>query len=310
MTLGNYDLLSSKKIVSFNKLVDEYFSIKKNNLSNATINRYNDYLRQFNFFFSKYFQYTLKDITLIKASYIAESIEYLTNKGTDEGRVWSATTANSYRGLLASIFKYAVKKSYIKNNPASEIPDKNVEKRIDAEFYSDEEIEKIINSSEEKWRLFYSFILKTGLRLGEMLNLKWENVVLNSNSSKIFIKSSDTWSTKTKKGRVIPLNNSAQEIMKKQKEISQKEFVFTDSNGSQIKENKPLYELKKTLKKLGINGNIHKFRHTFATKYISSGAGSLYDLKELMGHKSIETTQIYAHLAEEYLRETLVKMDG
>ncbi len=69
---------------------------------------------------------------------------------------------------------------------------------------------------------FYSFILKTGLRLGEMLNLRWENVVLDSKNSKIFIKSSNIWSTKTK-GRFIPLNNSALEIMNKQKEKSQNE---------------------------------------------------------------------------------------
>ena len=98
--------------------------------------------------------------------------------------------------------------------------------------------------------------------------------------------------------------------MDKQKEKFHKEYVFYGSDGGQIEKKKPLRELKKILKKLKIEGDVHKFRHTFATEYILSKSGTLYDLKELLGHKSIETTQIYAHLADEYLRETLMKMDS
>ena len=79
---------SQKKIISFTKLVDEYFSIKANNLSDASVTRYKEYLKQFNYFFSKYFQTAFKDITLIKDSHIAESIDFLTSRGTSEGRIW------------------------------------------------------------------------------------------------------------------------------------------------------------------------------------------------------------------------------
>jgi len=53
---GIHNVSSQKKIISFTKLVDEYFSIKANNLSMASLTRYKEYLKQFTYFFSKYFQ--------------------------------------------------------------------------------------------------------------------------------------------------------------------------------------------------------------------------------------------------------------
>ncbi len=92
-------------------MVDEYFSIKANNLSRASVTRYKEYLSQFNYFFSKYFQTAFIDITLIKGSHIVEFIDYITSRGTSEWRVWFATTANSYRVFLQVFLSIQLKRN-------------------------------------------------------------------------------------------------------------------------------------------------------------------------------------------------------
>ena len=68
------------------------------------------------------------------------------------------------------------------------------------------------------------------------------------------------------------------------------------------------HRFKKFLRGLGIEGSLHSFRHTFASHLIMKGA-DLYSVSKLLGHASIKTTEIYAHLAPDYLKAAVGRLE-
>ena len=140
--------------------------------------------------------------------------------------------------------------------------------------------------------LFYKLLLDTGLRLTEMANISINNIDLNTNTIHVKV-------TKTKNERFVCFTDSTKELLIKFI-ITHKidKYLFFDFNTG-----KPLttssiecftYRLKK---KLGIKEGItpHKWRHTFATKFLRSG-GNIETLRIILGHSNLKTTQIYLHL--------------
>ena len=193
------------------------------------------------------------------------------------------------------------------SNPASDTKKFRENGKNIVEYFTEDELEKIWNELDEYWVDPLKFIVHTGLRKGEWINLKWENVKLDGDNPNITIESSGTWKTKTGESRVIPLNKIAVEIIKKQKGKNS-EYVFTLKNGSKIHPDKPYHKLKTALKNLGLKGDIHKLRHTFASNLVMKGR-PLYDVQKLLGHSDIQTTMIYAHLSPDYLKESVKTLE-
>lgn len=216
-------------------------------------------------------------------------------------------TVNGLRAILIQLLDYGVKQSYLSSNPAKETKKFRENGKSVVEYFTDEELEKIWKELDEHWVEPLKFIVHTGLRKGEWINLKWNNVNLSENNPTITVTSSGSWKTKTGESRVIPLNKNAVEIIKKQKDRNS-EFVFTSKNGQKIHPDKPYHSLKSALKKLGLSGDIHKLRHTFASNLVMNGK-PLYDVQKLLGHKDIATTMIYAHLSPDYLKETVKALE-
>ncbi len=300
-----------KKIISFDQLVTEYINLKLDSLRPKSVVRYKGFITEFKYFFSQYFAPTLNDITQIKSNYIQESIRNFRKKGATSKRPWSASSANSYKTFIATLFKFALKRDYVKSNPVSEIPDIKVEKNIKISFYKDDEVELILNKLPSDWSNFCKFLVLTGLRLGEAINLRWENIVLDNNQPLIYVLSNpeENWVTKTCTARKVPINNSVKSILLDQKKINNK-YVFVKDD-KQISEKAPLPILKKALKELNISGNIHQFRHTFGTRYLvrNKEFKAVYSLQKIMGHKDIKTTMQYVHLVDDYLHTSMNNLD-
>ena len=205
----------SKPKISYQNLYEEFMGLKQN-LSSSCKKRYRAYNAAFLYFLRKYFRRALEDIKLIRTSYIKESIDHLCKYGTEEGKIWKPKTANGYKVFLASLFKYAMKKRYIEENPVTDIPNLKVERKIQYEYYSEEETDEILKELDSFWRNYFNFILNTGLRRGELENLRWENVY--ENERKIMITSNQEWTTKTSESnRVIRLNDTALQIINDQR---------------------------------------------------------------------------------------------
>ncbi|MCL4165354.1 UNVERIFIED_CONTAM: hypothetical protein GTU68_019674 [Idotea baltica] len=147
-----------------------------------------------------------------------------------------------------------------------------------------------------------------GLRVSELTNLLLSNLHFEEQLIKV--------RGKGDKERWVPINGSAMEaiqhyIQQERNFIAVKEHaqdaVFLNLRGSQISR----ISLFKLVKELALKAEIeksispHTFRHSFAT-HLYEGGADLRAIQVMLGHASIVTTEIYAHISQQYIRETLM----
>ena len=132
-----------------------------------------------------------------------------------------------------------------------------------------------------------TFAINTGLRLGEILNLKWKEVDLENAAIKLLVR-------KNQRILEIPLNDSALAVVNGWSGLRKCEYVFYNpETGGPWKD--LWLGLKKACCKAGLEDvTWHTFRHTFASRLTRNGA-DLVTVKELLGHSSISVTMRYAH---------------
>ena len=131
------------------------------------------------------------------------------------------------------------------------------------------------------------FAINTGLRIGEILNLKWKEVDLERCSLQLLVR-------KNRQILDVPLNDEALKVIRAWHGMKKCEFVFYNSEtGEQFKD--LWLGLKKACKKAGLQSvNWHTFRHTFASRLTRRGV-DLVTVKELLGHSEVSVTMRYAH---------------
>ena len=286
------------EVIALDTLIKEFIKSKRS-VSPSTIARYNNYFNAFNAFMIKHFPKATKDITSIKRHYIEEFLI----KPFDD-RIWAPKTANGALAAINSMFLYAVREEYLSKAPTKSIEHFQLNENTEAKYYTEDELKLIWKNVTPHWVDFLQALYYTGARKGELINLWWENV--NLEKKYITIISTKEYKTKTGEKRTVPLNPSALQIIKRQKGINDK-YVFTGKEGNKINQDKPYRALKTALKKGKIEGNIHKFRHTFASHLVIAGE-SLYAVKELLGHKDIKHTMIYAHLSPNKMQSVVTKL--
>jgi site-specific recombinase XerD len=154
------------------------------------------------------------------------------------------------------------------------------------------------------------------MRLDEIVNLKWKNIDLEN---RVITVGDDNFTTKGRNQRFIPINEALTSILS-QRERKRKiftinhtddnrDFVFCKVNGEKFTGNYFSRKFKKACIAAGLDSAIHfhSLRHSFASNLVQKGV-PLYTIKELLGHSSISTTEIYSHLNMETLREAINKM--
>ncbi len=168
-----------------------------------------------------------------------------------------------------------------------------------------------------KYENQYCFAMQTGLRVGELVGLKFEDADLKNRTLRIrrtmkYDHTSKEWRSGPPKSaagnRTIPLTDLAIDILKKQKEQNSKlkvvplefrEYVFIDESGL-IKYGSYDSALGWVCKKIGIKPiTMHNLRHTFATRCVQSGMAPK-TLQTILGHSTINVTMdLYVHTTEE-----------
>ena len=150
-------------------------------------------------------------------------------------------------------------------------------------------------------------LLQTGLRIGEVANLKLSDMVLNSKYGYVRVKDG-----KGLKVRDVPLNASARRAIQKYLEtrtaLSQDSYLFNSKRGTAISLRalqQIVFELAKKSHITRISVSAHTLRHTFATHYLKQNPGKLVDLASLMGHDSLDTTACYTRPSDEDLADDL-----
>lgn len=222
-----------------------------------------------------------------------EILDLSKNKNKREQEV-SFRTVNLETAILHNFFEFCINKELIDKNPAEKIKQLNELSRL--KTLSDTDIDKLIAGATNKLtKDLITFLIYTGCRKGEALNLKWGNVDLQNNV--IAIKS-----TKTKNDRHIPISEPLKAILDGIKKNQDSLYVF-ERNGAKIGDFKRSFHT--ACRNAGLKDlRIHDLRHVFASKMVMNGT-SLYITGELLGHKTPQMTKRYTHLVPETLRKAV-----
>jgi len=224
----------------------------------------------------------------------------------------SKSCAALYYRTLKSAFEKAVSWGYIRENPFKKFKSPKVTTTFPV--FIDFHILNIIVNKEESplMKDIYLTAFLTGMRLGELLNLKWNSVDMKIQTLKI--ECTRSFTTKSKKERIIPINKTLFELLKKRMpkiiSINHEEYVFSKQKGIKLNEDYVSKSFKQAVRDAGMNDGIHfhTLRHSFASSLIQKGV-SLYVIKELLGHSDISVTQIYSHLKHENLSDAVKFLD-
>ena len=277
---------------SFTGYID-YLKYEKR-VSQNTVISYSTDLEQFFIYAENIFQIT--DIKDIDSKIVRTWVITLLEEGL------CARSINRKISALKSFFNYHNRIKTITNNPIRQITAPKIAKRL-PEFVAQEDMESLFketlfSDTYEGWRdraiieLFYS----TGMRLSELINLKFQDIDFYEKTIKVL--------GKRNKERIIPLGDIAIKTLRKYLLLFENKFgepknflyIFVTSKANKIYP-KAVYRIVR--KYLDMVTTIdkrspHVIRHTFATHLLNNGA-DINAIKEILGHSSLAATQVYTH---------------
>ena len=239
----------------------------------------------------------------IDKAWIGSFIDWLQNSYKKrDGSGLSKGTAFFYMSQFSSILNIAAKHGHIIENPFLRLmPEEKVRKPISQrEFLTSDELKRMIKTDcrKEVVKKAFLFACYCGLRISDILRLRWEDIICNKGTYSISITMK-----KTSKPIYIPLSKCALKWMPERRKTG---LVF-DSLPTPVTINRIL---KNWCEKAYIRKTItfHTSRHTFGTLMISAGA-DLYTTSQLMGHSDVRTTQIYAKIVDSKKIEAVKMID-
>lgn len=207
---------------------------------------------------------------------------------------------------LRTYYDFLKKENIVTENIFKNVKNPKIEKTI-PNFISHDKLNEIFTSFNDsnldiRNRLVIELLYATGLRVGELVNIKIKDIGFGAQSIKVLGKGS--------KERYVFYNNTTKEVLKKylvvRKKLQKKEndYLLLNDKGTPIKEASVRKIIQTTLMKCGIKSKItpHTFRHTFATDLLNQGL-DLVNVKELLGHASLNTTSIYTHITNDRIKE-------
>lgn len=291
--VGEPETLRSETTID--DLVASFFRSREGRNSQRTIRRYQIFASHFQEFMANHFS-KVKRASEIRRVYLEELLSHLAKVGQEP------RTLNAELNFLKMLFKYGIEENFVLDSPAQRIkPFRETKKAEAVRFWSEDEVRAILATVRPHWKSIFEFLYQTGLRKGELIHLTWDDVTLTGKQPALRVQAKDDWVTKTISRRVVPLSSRAIEILSGLKKSPKHNRVFSGSEGGFIHPDKIYNELKLALKKLGLEGDVHQWRHTFASHLVMKGVG-LETVSKLLGHASIEMTMKYAHLAPAHLQ--------
>ncbi len=286
-TVGLYDGMKARREI----LVPEEFvkTLTLKNYSKNTIRTYRTMLQEF------LQHYSHLDRDKITEEQIREYLLYLIEKRKISVS-YQNQSINAIKFYYEQVLGRPVRTYYVQR-PKKEWNLPNV--------LSEKEVELILNNTENiKHKAILSLIYSAGLRRGELINLRIEDI--DSARMYVIIRQG-----KGRKDRYSILSTRVLELLRVYfKEYKPKEWLFEGQFGGQYSETSIFNILKAAVGKSGIRKRvtIHTLRHCFATHLLEHGVDLRY-IQELLGHRSPKTTEIYTHITQRGLGKIKSPLD-
>ncbi|MFC1983008.1 tyrosine-type recombinase/integrase [Chloroflexota bacterium] len=266
--------------------------------SSKTVSWYSTNLKSFhNYLKSRRLPDTLDkiDIKVLRqyVLYLLKKNKYQGHPITPEKREpLSASSVHGHVRTLRAFFNWLVSEGLTENNPARDLKPPKVCQKV-VSTLSDEEIRAIlsiltpVNSSNARNQTIFMLLIDTGLRMGELINLKMEDVHMNEGLLKVM--------GKGRKERIVPMGSNAQRALQRYlfryrpKPLHAGiDNAFLSVLGKPLTENGLKLIFSRLAKRSGvIRLHAHLCRHTFATRFLING-GDVFTLQQILGHSTLE----------------------
>jgi integrase len=216
-------------------------------------------------------------------------------------KVVSPATVNKDLRTLRAIFAKAVKRGYLKENPFDGVK-KLREPERSIRILSLEEIDKLLAAASSlRWKTFIYLALTTGMRLGELTHLEWEDIDLAGGM--LTVQNKAEWQTKSRRIRRLSLTEQAVRMLEELRLGAKGPMVFETRDGRPLANNIQR-QFQAAVRKAGIKHcTLHDLRRTFVSYLAMAGINEAI-VQKLAGHASITTTlRHYTHILPESLRQ-------
>ncbi len=282
-------------------MVDKFldYLLFERNYSKRTIVSYGEDLKAFESYFRN-----LDDRLSwesIDSDIIRDWMESMMDKGN------TATSINRRLSALRSLYRFALSHHLVEKDPAHKLNGPKKEKPLPY-FLKEREMDQLLD--EVAWSDRYKDVCartiiltfyETGMRLSELTGLKEKDVDFHEMQMKV--------TGKRNKQRIIPFGEELKNALvsyinvRDENIVRLSDEVFLDEKGNNMKDAHVRYVVKKWLPKVCTlkKHSPHVLRHSFATSMLNNRAG-LESVKQLLGHKSLETTEVYTHTTFEQLK--------
>lgn len=244
-------------------------------------------LKQYKQILSDLRKFTAKEFKTTTKLDIVNFLSHLYNKNLKKSSI------STYQRIIKSFYGYLYENKLIPENPCRHLY--NIKPEVKAPVYlTFEEVELLLNAAKNsRDRLIFQILYATGLRLSELINICYSDIDFKNCTIKVFGKGS-------RERYVLVRGELMNEIKRfcEENKKSNRDKLF-DITPRAIELN-----IKKTAVRAGIRKEVtpHKLRHSFATHMLQRGA-DIRAIQKLLGHSSLNTTQIYADYSIEDLKE-------
>ena len=258
--------------------------------------------------FKRFYEAIDKDLTW--AEMPADIVRQWVVEMMEKGNV--ATSVRRRLSSLRSFYKFLLRRNLVTRDPVHSMPGPKVEKKLPA-YIRETEMDRLFDGDffgddyqGFRDRMILLTFYSTGIRLSELVGLKDKDVDLDQMQLKV--------TGKRNKQRIIPYGDEFGDSLRNylaerdtfvQQKASESTSLFLDErNGQEMNPAKVRNIVKKYLSLVTTQqrNSPHVLRHTFATAMLNHKA-DLQSVKELLGHESLSTTEIYTHTTFEQLKE-------